>query len=447
MAAGTTARKGSAAGGARLTVVACPLVPAELDAAVRNLAQWDEDWARASMPPDPQVRPLLLFVFNVARDPALELRLVEAWQRAGRVRAAFRDLEVLFLDLPADKNLYVRDPSGPVPPYGFKSGPNWMFYEALRYARMEGGFMFLMEVDCRPMVPTWLSRLDRTCQRHDDAWVIGAHYSGASPLVSNLARHINGNALYHVGDEGFARFVDDFFWPWMERHIREQEPSLAYDCAWETFIHRAEMGNTAHPDWHLAREILHRFRLTSHIVNIAGHAEQKGAYAWTRKQLLERFPQVAVVHGPIADDGAHRRGALNVGRPSVRDMAVDGEQARFLSNDARYSRSLWLQDADFRPGQQVIVRARISDPHRRRLQIQIKDATGTPVEVVRSPQATVEGREAKATFTLAGAHRYLFVHFRPIGALEAEAGLAMAEVKVAVREDDRQLAHLRDLLQ
>jgi len=431
-------------GGGRLATVACPLVPAELPAAVANLARWDAEWEAA--PPDPAVRPLLLFLFNGARDAALEAPLRAAWARADRVRQAFRDLEIAFLDLPPDKDLYVRVPSGPTPPFGFKSGPNWMFHGALRHAQPHGGFMLLMEVDCRPAVPGWLARLDRTCRRNDDAWVVGAHYSGASPLIATLARHINGNALYHVGDPRFIAFVDDFFWPWMHRHIRDREPSLAYDCAWESFLQSNEMENTAHHDWHQARDVLHRFRLTGAIVNVAGHAEQKGAYLWTRAQLARRFPQMAVVHGPVAEDDTHRRGALNVGRPVSTDLVLDGDHARFGSNDGRYARSFWLQDADFRAGQQVIVRARIADPAHRRLQVQIKDARGAVLESIRSVQASAEGREAKAAFTLADPHRFLFLHFRPIGAPDRPAGLAMAEVKVAVREEERQVAHLPDLL-
>lgn len=425
-------------------MVACPLVPAELPAAVANLARWAAEWRSA--PSDPAVRPLLMFVFNGARDPALEKPLRTAWAQAPQVQQAFRALEIAFLDLPPDKDLYVRHPNGPTPPFGFKSGPNWMFHGALHLARAHGGFMFLMETDCRPVVPSWLARLDRTCRRNDDAWVVGAHYSGASPLISNLARHINGNALYHVGDPSFMAFVDDFFWPWMHRHIREHEPNLAYDCAWETFIQRGEMENTAHHDWHQARDVLHRFRLTGSIVNVAGHAEQNGAYIWTQAQLMKRFPHMAVVHGPVADDTAHRRGALNVGRPTSCELVVEDGTGRFLSNDGRYSRSIWLQDADFRAGQQVIVRARIADPSRRRLQVQVRDARGAVLENIRSVQASAEGREAKATFTLADPHRFLFLHFRPIGAPDRVAGLCMADVKVAVRDEDRQVAHLPDLL-
>jgi hypothetical protein len=361
--------------------VVCPLIRPELKAALANLDLWEHTLPPGeTFPGRPDLpRPMLVFSFNCGEDAEIRAQLTDTFQRCPNVQAAFSELIVHFCDLPPEKDLYIRKPKGRAPKFGNKSGPNWQFYETMRMMRDKAQFVLLMEVDCQPLHPGWLRPLAQTCLRNSEAWVIGAHYSGASPLPWHVARHINGNALYQVGSDGFWAFIDDTLWPWMHDYIATYDSDLAYDCAWEMFLNREEMAYGGHYDWIVSRDILHRFKLTDTIVNIGGHAEQEGWYAWTREDLLRRFAGATVVHGPITESYRHLRGKVAVGRPESDGVAETGPNwLQFLSDAAerRYKRSIWIPVHGFRPGERISVHAAIDAGLDHNALLEIHDASG-----------------------------------------------------------------------
>jgi len=344
--AASRSSKLDAAGPSSLSAVVCPLTVRELSAALSNLRLWNSTMApsiRAGV--EEGGRPRLIYSFNCEPDEALTRPLVAAFHEGETVRRSFESIEVRFCSLPPEKDIYLREGEVGDAPFGRKAGPNWLFYETMRALREEARFVFLMETDCEPVAPDWIRRVQSVCLQNDDAWIIGSHYCGASPLHWSIARHINGNALYNVGDRRFWEFLDGEFWPWLNEYAATAMPDLAYDCAWETYLNRVEMEDASSYEWVRARDILHRFRLSSFIVNIGGAAEQGGEYLWTREELIARFPGVAVVHGPVTASLDHRRGPLGVGRPiflgstRVEDnvLIADDELAK-----ARFRRSIWM---------------------------------------------------------------------------------------------------------
>ncbi len=329
-----------------LSAVVCPLTVRELPAALANLRFWNSAAAPLTEPPSgDDARPRLIYSFNCVPDETIARTLVEAFDDSETVRRSFASIEVRFCSLPPEKDIYLRDGEVGNAPFGRKAGPNWMFYETMRALREEARFVFLMETDCEPVAPDWIRKIQRVCSQNEDAWIIGSHYCGASPLHWSIARHINGNALYNVGDPRFWEFLDGEFWPWLNEYAATSMPDLAYDCGWETYLNRVEMEDASSYEWVRARDILHRFRLSSFIVNIGGAAEQGGEYMWTREEVIKRFPAVAVVHGPIAASLDHRRGPLGVGKPIVRGSAKvddDGLTADGELNKAAFRRSIWI---------------------------------------------------------------------------------------------------------
>lgn len=389
-----------------------------------NLHAWEERFRPVIKDDGPaETRPILVYAFNGAEDPSLAEPLRQAFAALPAVRQSFRSLEVIFLDLPAEKDIYQRKSRGPVPPFGFKAGPNWMFYSTMQALRPVGGFVFLMETDSQPLQPNWLGKLDALAARNTDAWILGGHYSGAAPLPSSRARHINGNALYNVGDPEFWEFLEGFFWNWMHEYIREEDPDLAYDCAWETFLGRDVMQDLAHPHWMIARRVLHRFRLTGAIVNVGGAAEQAGHYIWTRAHLLKRFPGALVVHGPLAVDQAHRRGRVCLGRVNNSEgveASADQDVITLPGPKNVWERSVWLADGEFESGDEVSLRFAVEMGSSANFLAGIRDISGLLLEYRTIPPAsTADGtRRAKVEHVLDGGRPYLRLEFRSNGAPE-----------------------------
>lgn len=339
-------RRRSIDGPATLSAVVCPLTPRELPAALANLAYWAEHAPPLTDAPQAgETRPTLVYSFNCDPDESFSSALINAFNENDVARNAFESVDVRFCGLPPEKDVYLRDGEVGAAPFGRKAGPNWLFYETMRSLRGEARFVFLMETDCRPIASNWIKRLQRVCALNQDAWIIGSPYCGVSPLHWSIARHINGNALYQIGDERFWDFIDNRFWPWLNQYAAGSMPDLAYDCGWETWLNRIEMEDASSYDWVLARDILHRFRLSSFIINIGGAAEQAGEYLWTKEEIVKRFPGVAIVHGPITESLDHRRGPVGLGRVFVRGETslVDGQLvAQGDLNKAGFRRSLWI---------------------------------------------------------------------------------------------------------
>ncbi len=338
-------------------------------------------------------RPALIFSFNGAFEDALAAPLVAAFERSPVLQRGFRDIEVRFCGLEGDKDLYVREGESLYAPFGRKAGPNWLFFETMRTLHDEARFVFLMETDCRPIRPGWVEIIQRACATHEDAWIIGSHYCGASPLKWSVARHINGNALYNIGDPAFWDFLENRFWPWLNDYIAATMPNLAYDCAWETYLNRVEMEHAGSYEWVRVRDILQRFRLANFVVNIGGTAEQAGDYVWTPEEILARFPGAAVVHGPLADSLAHRRGELALGKIGLSGSATLGGKGLIVPRKleaAGFERTLWIPGQALEEGWEVAaawsmdgptdagVIVRLHEPNGRMMGLKKKAASGEP---------------------------------------------------------------------
>lgn len=378
-----------------LGAIVCPLTPRELPLAIEKLALWGEKIPPGLAQPEHKSaeRPRLLFSFNCGPNRDLSEPLRDAFDRQSALVDSFASMEVRFCDLPPEKDIYLRTLPKILPEFGTKAGPNWMWFETLKAVRSEAKFVFLMETDCTPIVPNWLRRIESACRQNQDAWIIGSHYCGVSPLHWSIARHINGNALYHVGDPAFWKFLEELFWPWLHKRIKEKDPQLAYDCAWEVFLNRQEMERAGHPDWLVARKLLHRFRLSNFIVNIAGNAEQNGYYYWTRSSVLENYPRAAIVHGPIVNSDNFVRSGVALGKLVLdRTVTATGRGLTYKGNvdktRVRFRRSFWLPTQSLDSKCRVQLRFVLQCLPKTGIEIELKDANGTVVGA-----GKFEGRE------------------------------------------------------
>ncbi len=431
-----------------LSAVVCPLTPAELPAALTNLAGWAREMASE---PLQRPRPMLLFSFNCAPRDDLRDALLAAYREHLPLQEHFEGIEVQFCDLPPEKDVYEKRPTGQRFPYGLKAGPNWLFYETIKSLRSRAQFILLMETDCRPIRPDWLKRLEQVCWNNREAWVVGSHYRGISPLAWSVARHINGNALYNVGDTGFADFLDDVLWPWMHRYIAKHDPALAYDCAWELFLNNSEMEDPGHYDWIVARNVLNRFRICDQIVNVGGTVEQSGDYVWTEEEIRARHSLAAVVHGPLAPSGvAH--GPIALGKARAKgNFSVSGGALIYegSGNDAVFSRSMWLPGKPLEPGLEIRLSLKLETNSPAGMDIRAIDPNGRMIghETLIAGRA---GQETAATeFTLVhafpGRHAFVRILIRPIGGRDAIT-MKLTQVRVTIATRDSVAQAGEDLL-
>jgi hypothetical protein len=427
-----------------LSAVVCPLTPREMPVALANLDRWGALLGRR--PPTRAAPPRLIFSFNCGPQPAYERALGNRFRQSPHLMSAFAGLEVRFCNLPPEKDAYAKDSPTPASRYGNKAGPNWLFYETVKSLRRDCDFIFLMETDCEPIAPDWLQRLEETCALNKDAWIIGSHYRGVSPLTWRIARHLNGNALYKVGDAGFWEFLDGLLWPWMLDHIATVNPDLAYDCAWETFLNRPEMEDAAHYDWIVSRALLDRFRLCGTIVNIAGEAEQRGDYAWTKETIVQRFPDAVVVHGPLAPPTNNPRGIV-LGPWRFNGKPSPAQRGPAILRPAGWlERSVWLPARPLEAGDSMEISVGFSTPPPNGLKIEIRNSIGRLLDRLKVPSQTGMGPTAamlRHVFT--SPHPFVRIWFLHLNTVRNQPPLKLLEGTVKISREGRRIAAAKDI--
>lgn len=121
-------------------------------------------------------------------------------------------------------------------------------------------YVMYMEPDCLPIRPNWLMILDSlTRWPNQPFWIKGSIFRGQVPnvyrIIYNLL-HINGNAIYNLGDPAFRHFYFDQVRPYIVKFYNEG----AYDT--DVFKYLLDLGN-----YNFARQTAHMFQFTDAIQN------------------------------------------------------------------------------------------------------------------------------------------------------------------------------------
>lgn len=121
----------------------------------------------------------------------------------------------------------------PWSPWGTKSGPNVQFFALLDAVAVHhpDEWILYAEPDTVPVGPDPAGSARAVVARHPDAWVIGAepHPRVRPDVAVDLRNHLNGAALYRIGDPAFAEFRTGVWIPSLLDRIRD-DPEYAYDC-------------------------------------------------------------------------------------------------------------------------------------------------------------------------------------------------------------------------
>ncbi len=290
-----SAAPGDRAGqGARpgLGCVAVPLLARDIGAPLERLfALWTDDRFLPRLTPAAP-RPALLIMVNHAT-PADLARAEALYAAAPRLAACFSGLHVQSADLSADRDLYTRRHGQDGGAYGTRAGPNFLFHATMEAAGRlcgPGDFCLQIELDCLPVGPGWLERVQEVIDAHPRAWVIGSHFAGTGELGQDIQLHLNGNALYRAGAAAFRRFLGQVWMPRLMRHAAERK-DLAYDCWWalERSLARAWDGNDG---WALVQTYDSFFQADPFIVNLMVPVAEASDYltVFDRFAALGRTP-------------------------------------------------------------------------------------------------------------------------------------------------------------
>jgi len=290
-----------ALGERQLGAVAVPMTFGEEAALIENLKRWATPAAAPRLGGAGYAVPLVL-ILNGARDSGFEKRVAAAFTDSGvgGPAGAFTGIEFAYCELDAETDRYERDYSKQAGSGGFKSGPNAQFFRSMellgeRLGDGRGRYALMMETDCLAIRPDWLAELERIAEGSEPVWVLGSLYRGVDDVDPRYRLHVNGNAVYAVGDESFQEFLTETWRPALERLVAET-PTLAYDCALPLHF-TGDAPAPAGERWREWQSIAHRFRFTDFIQNHASRAELERGEGHSLAAIRDGSPRTYLVHG------------------------------------------------------------------------------------------------------------------------------------------------------
>lgn len=141
-------------------------------------------------------------------------------------------------------------------------------------------FIFYMEADTRPIRSNWLVGLYKECI-NGDFWVKGSIQRGIKMKSFTDSFHINGNALYKIGDEKFRNFYFSSVKAYFDRiNFRH-----GYDGGIFKFIY--DLNNID-----LVKHVFHKFQFRGFVYNSC-HTN------YSVQKMAEQFEDTFLVHGGV----------------------------------------------------------------------------------------------------------------------------------------------------
>lgn len=247
--------------------ISVPCMVRDLDAFDQMLSWWEDPrvFPRHSDNKDNSEEPVaLLVVLNRASDEEMEL-FKSVWKKHRFLHAVFSEFYVFQAGLTGDRDLYARGADIARGVFGNKAGPNFLFFETMKFANAFGGHTFQNEIDCYPTKSGWLTDLNEIVRLREFAWVIGSIYTGEYPVGRSIQLHLNGNAIYKAGDNNFINFIDTIWGPRLQEFI-PLDPNLAYDCWWATEVARAS-SSLRNKSWQLVSRFEQYFCTCQFVLN------------------------------------------------------------------------------------------------------------------------------------------------------------------------------------
>lgn len=215
-----------------------------------------------------------IFFLNTKRDRMLEEQLLAAFDELPKdVQSCFSGALVRWAALEPSLDDYIK-------------GSRMMFQEILNgyLGVYEPMYVLQMEPDALPMRPHWLSLVDATTRYpNPNFWIKGTFFTGAQEalrqrsVLLNLF-HLNGNALFFLGDHGLR----DFYFHQVCAYNFRRVPDVAYDMG----IFRYLLDPLS---YNASRHLAHKFQYSRFIQN-PWHSNYSVA------DIRNRYELTAIVH-------------------------------------------------------------------------------------------------------------------------------------------------------
>lgn len=280
----------------KLSAVVVPTTEKEIEQIERNLLAWDQALLVPSVYLNADNQPDLVFAFSGSENGKVKKQVLATFSATKYVKKCFDKIDFNFVNLDQSLDYYQKDYTKKISGRGYKSGPNEQFFELMNRLSCYSGFIFYMETDCVPLRQGWLDEIRALAEGDDESWIIGSYYRGLEKISERFALHLNGNALYRVGDTEFIDFVNQFWRPQLYQLLDHVDKRIAYDCFLSHMLTAADP-SAQNVEWQTLQAVGHRFRATSVIQNISGNADKQQNPISLIRHLLHRSPATYLAHG------------------------------------------------------------------------------------------------------------------------------------------------------
>lgn len=245
-----------------LTHVVIPFHTKQLKLLQENLKRWKspcaysqgKQYKKAMEISQPLDEFWLVFYVNNYSDKAIHGQIKQMYQSMGEdIKACFKGFQIISADLKGEQDSYLNGSKN----MWEKLVTNWKAFNFRKAAKIVAYF----EPDTIPLQRNWLNLLYlANLGPSSNFWMKGSIFRGNSRFVkSSLQKnHINGNALYNIGEDQFAEFIKGPFRKYLNSFKKETE---AYDIGiWRYLTDRQNFGTV--------QIIRHKFQYTDLIQNV-----------------------------------------------------------------------------------------------------------------------------------------------------------------------------------
>lgn len=197
----------------QLTHVVMPFPPAQVGETVENMNSW------IAMPPCRVPRNVTLVFYISQNEPkGVGKHVLEHFSRLpAAIQSCFDDVRVSFEDKLRERDSYL---------FGSRIMFEQMLAGHIDYGK-DPHYVMYMEPDCRPIQPFWLDAvIEQVEMVPDKFWMKGSVFRGDRRMLSRnppyyVQIHINGNAIYNIGDKEFFRFYNNQVKPFIAKNDKE----------------------------------------------------------------------------------------------------------------------------------------------------------------------------------------------------------------------------------
>jgi|GEM_PF-1310995 len=288
----------------KMAAIVVPTTRFEIKAILENFDIWAADQYAPLLPGDLDSRTALVFMFNNDSAKQHEAEIRTRFD-ATQMTRFFSHVAFEYLGLEDDLDKYERDYSKKTGDHGYKSGPNNQFFRTMYKAQNLGRYVFQMETDCVPLRAGWLSALRDHVASSPYFWVLGSAYHGLETLSPAFKGHINGNAIYAVGDSGFQDFLKTFWEPRTHAMVKGVDKRLAYDCILEKVF--TEQKSQDPEVAKVFEKYGDMFQFTEYMLNISGKKDLENLATGYESELLLEYETAYILHNRTAQERVSAR--------------------------------------------------------------------------------------------------------------------------------------------